>query len=276
MAVNTNTIVSNVYAQNYTPGSKEKTKVARNTETGEVKKEEKVTESKDLGKTIGDPKLSKEAQKYYEKLKKKYGNYDFILVSKDQKANAQANAAKYANNIKTVVLIDEEKIERMATDESYRKKYEGILSGATAQLQQLKSSVEKSGADVKEYGMQMNDGGTTSFFAVLRKSSSDQKSRIQKSAEKKKAEKKAAELETDVQQLQSEKKAAEKKQEKERLEKSKESRTEREDDTQTIILTANSVEELMDKIGEYTFVERSNEVRTDREKLMGQHVDYKL
>lgn len=164
MAVNTNTIVSNVYAQNYTPGSKEKTKVARNTETGEVKKEEKVTESKDLGKTIGDPKLSKEAQKYYEKLKKEYGNYDFILVSKDQKANAQANAAKYANNIKTVVLIDEEKIERMATDESYRKKYEGILSGATAQLQQLKSSVEKSGADVKEYGMQVNDGGTTSFL----------------------------------------------------------------------------------------------------------------
>ena len=246
MAVNTNTIVSNVYAQNYTPGSKEKTKVARNTETGEVKKEEKVTESKDLGKTIGDPKLSKEAQKYYEK------------------ANAQANAAKYANNIKTVVLIDEEKIERMAMDESYRKKYEGILSGATAQLQQLKSSVEKSGADVKEYGMQVNDGGTTSFFAVLRKSSSDQKSRIQKSAEKKKAEKKAAE------------KKAEKKQEKERLEKSKESRTESEDDTQTITLTANSVEELMDKIGEYTFVERSNEVRTDREKLMGQHVDYKL
>ena len=45
-----------------------------------------------MGKTIGDPKLSKEAQKYYEKLKKKYGNYDFILVSKDQKANAQANA----------------------------------------------------------------------------------------------------------------------------------------------------------------------------------------
>ena len=196
MEVNTNTIVSNVYAQNYTPGSKEKTKVARNTETGEVKKEEKVTESKDLGKTIGDPKLSKEAQKYYE----------FILVSKDQKANAQANAAKYANNIKTVVLIDEEKIERMATDESYRKKYEGILSGATAQLQQLKSSVEKSGADVKEYGMQVNDGGTTSFFAVLRTSSSDQKSRIQKSAEKKKSEKTEQE------------KNAEKKQEKQRLE----------------------------------------------------------
>lgn len=216
-----------------------------------------------MGKTIGDPKLSKEAQKYYEKLKKKYGNYDFILVSKDQKANAQANAAKYANNIKTVVLIDEEKIERMATDESYRKKYEGILSGATAQLQQLKSSVEKSGADVKEYGMQVNDGGTTSFLQCSenhrRIRNPEFKSLRRKRRRKRKQRRKGRE-----------------KQEKERLEKSKESRTESEDDTQTITLTANSVEELMDKIGEYTFVERSNEVRTDREKLMGQHVDYKL
>ena len=255
----------NSYAADYSYRTEHNKKTDSNKKADVTKEADRTTKkSKVSGRTIGDPVLSDKAQKYYEKLKKKYGNYDFILVSKDQKANAQANAAKYANNIKTVVLIDEEKIERMATDESYRKKYEGILSGATAQLQQLKSSVEKSGADVKEYGMQVNDGGTTSFFAVLRKSSSDQKSRIQKSAEKKKAEKKAAE------------KKAEKKQEKERLEKSKESRTESEDDTQTITLTANSVEERMDKIGEYTFVERSNEVRTDREKLMGQHVDYKL
>ena len=34
---------------------------------------------------------------------------DFILVSKEQKANAQANAASYANGNKMVVLIDEEK-----------------------------------------------------------------------------------------------------------------------------------------------------------------------
>ncbi len=112
--------------------------------------------------------------------------------------------------------------------------------------------------------MQVNDGGTTSFFAVLRKSSSDQKSRIQKSAEKRRRKRKAAE-----------KKSREKAGEGTPGE-TKESRTESEDDIQTITLTANSVEELMDKIGEYTFVERSNEVRTDREKLMGQHVDYKL
>ena len=165
--------------------------------------ETKQTKSANYGKTIGEPELSEKAQKYYEQLKKKFGNYDFILVSREEKENAKANAAKYANNLKTVVLIDEDKIKKMATDEKYRKQYEGILSGASAQLQQLKASMEKSGANVKGYGMQVNDNGTMSLFAVLKKSSADQKARIEKKAEQRKAEKKAAD-----------KKAARKEQEK--------------------------------------------------------------
>lgn len=264
MAVSTNTMISNIYSQNYTQNNKGSSKTSKDSETTEVKKEEKVTESKDYGKTIGDPTLSKEAQKYYERLKKKYGNYDFILVSADQKANAQANAAKYANNVKTVVLIDEDKIEKMATDENYRKKYEGILSGATAQLAQLKTSIEKSGANVQGYGMQVNDGGTASFFAVLKKSSADQKARLEKTAAKKKAEKKAAE------------KKAEKKKEQERLEKTKDSKIDDSDDSDTITITAGSMDELMKKIEEYTFSDRSDSVQTESEKMMGQHVDFKL
>lgn len=264
MAVSTNTMISNIYSQNYTQNNKGSSKTSKDSETTEVKKEENVTESKDYGKTIGDPTLSKEAQKYYERLKKKYGNYDFILVSADQKANAQANAAKYANNVKTVVLIDEDKIEKMATDENYRKKYEGILSGATAQLAQLKTSIEKSGANVQGYGMQVNDGGTTSFFAVLKKSSADQKARLEKTAAKKKAEKKAAE------------KKAEKKKEQERLEKTKDSKIDDSDDSDTITITAGSMDELMKKIEEYTFSDRSDSVQTESEKMMGQHVDFKL
>lgn len=269
MAINTSSIVSNVYAQSYSASSKSTTRATKQDEVVEVKKEEKAKESQNFGKTIGEPKLSKEAQKYYEKLKKKYGNYDFILVSEDQKANAQANAGKYANNIKTVVLIDEDKIERMATDENYRKKYEGILSGASSQLEQLKSSMEKSGTNVKGYGMQVNDGGTTSFFAVLKKSSSDQKARIEKSAEKKKAEKKAAE------------KKAEKKRDEARLEKTKASKTDNADDAdsiddeETVTISANSIEELMKKISDYTFAERSDSVQTDSEKMVGQHVDFR-
>ena len=66
------------------------------------------------GAVIGTPELSDKAKKYYEQLKKKYSNMDFILVSKDKKAEAQANAGRYANANRMVVLIDTEKIERMA------------------------------------------------------------------------------------------------------------------------------------------------------------------
>lgn len=226
--------------------------------------ETKQTKSANYGKTIGEPELSEKAQKYYEQLKKKFGNYDFILVSREEKENAKANAAKYANNLKTVVLIDEDKIEKMATDEKYRKQYEGILSGASAQLQQLKTSMEKSGANVKGYGMQVNDNGTMSLFAVLKKSSADQKARIEKKAEQRKAEKKAAD-----------KKAARKEQEErwKNIGKGKDNRIDSEEED-TVTISANSVEELIAKIEEYNFEERSNRIQTEKEKQIGQNIDF--
>ena len=86
----------------------------------------KTSKSKISGRTIGDVKLSDEAAKYYEQLKEKYSNMEFVLVSKDMKEQAQAQAASFANPAKMVVLIDEEKIEKMATDENFRAQYEGV------------------------------------------------------------------------------------------------------------------------------------------------------
>ena len=63
------------------------------TKTDETSGKKKVS-----GQTIGNPKLSEKASKYYEQLKKKYSNMNFILVSEDQKENAKANAAGYANS----------------------------------------------------------------------------------------------------------------------------------------------------------------------------------
>lgn len=227
---------------------------------------DKTVQKGNYGKTVGEPQLSEKAQKYYDSLKKKYGNYDFVLVSKDQKAFAQANAAKYANKHKTVVLIDEEKIERMASDANYRKKYEGILDGAKSQLAQMKASMEKSGANVKGYGMKVNDGGTASFFAVLKKSSADQKARIEKKAAEKKAEKKAAD-----------KKAAKQAFE-ERIRGNRASGPDRDrevEEDDTIILTADSLEELLKKVEEFRQNELMDSVMTEEEKLLGQHVDFK-
>ena len=79
----------------------------------------------EYGNTIGNVQLSEKTADYLDKLKSKFHNMEFITVSKDMKAQVQQNAAAYGNANKMVVLIDDEKLERMATDESYRKKYEG-------------------------------------------------------------------------------------------------------------------------------------------------------
>ena len=174
------------------------------TKTDETSGKKKVS-----GQTIGNPKLSEKASKYYEQLKKKYSNMNFILVSEDQKENAKANAAGYANSNNMVVLIDENKIERMASDENYRKQYEGIIANAASGISQLASSLSATGTSVKGFGMQVNDNGTASYFAVLEKSSAAQKERIEKNAAKKKTEQKAKD------------KKAEKKAEQERIKKNK-------------------------------------------------------
>ena len=205
------------------------------------------------GKTIGNPKLSEKAARYYEQLKKKFSNMDFILVSEDQKEAAKAQAASYANASRMVVLIDEAKIERMAEDEAYRKQYEGVISGAGSKLLQMKSSLTASGAQVKGYGMQVNDGGLTSFFAVLKKSSADQKTRSEKKAAEKKAEKKQKE------------------------EKLKESRTDKAsgDEEETVMISASSLEELLQKIDDYSQNERMYSMQSEEEKQIGQHIDFR-
>lgn len=187
--------------------------------------ETRKTDKKDrvYGQTIGKPKLSDKAQKYYEELKKKYGDMDFVLVSSDSKGIAKAQAGNYGNPDRTVVLIDEEEVERMATDDNYRKKYEGIIDNAKSQILQLKDSLSKTGANVKSFGIQVNDNGTATLFAMLDKNLADKK----ENGEKK-------------------------------------------------MFSANTVEELWQKVSDYSFVQRSDMVQTDAEKQVGQSFDFRI
>ena len=82
--------------------------VAQSAAAAQVKDSTKVTMNRGQ-KEIGEPKLSKKAQKYYDQLKKKFSNMDFILVSADMKEEAEANAGKYGSNKSLIVLIDDEK-----------------------------------------------------------------------------------------------------------------------------------------------------------------------
>ena len=210
------------------------------------------------GRTIGQAKLSENAKKYYEELKAKYQNMDFILVSKDMKEMAKANAGNFANPHKMVVLIDEEKIERMAVDEEYRKQYESVIASAQKKLPEMQQALGNS-ANVKGFGMQVNDNGTSSFFAVMDKSFQSQSDRLEKQRAEKREEKKAAQKKAD-------KKEREEELEKKRLEKKEAGK---------VVITADSIEELMIKIENYNYIQMADNVKTDAEKYLGTVVDFK-
>ena len=231
---------------------------------------ETVKKTKVNGRTVGSPELTEEAAKYYEQLKKKYGNLDFILVSKDQKEYAKANASKYSNPNKMVVLIDEEKIERMAVDEDYRKQYESAISQGANGLTQLKSRLANMGLNVKSCGMNVYDNGATSFFATMDQSFKAQNKTAQERLAKKKAAKKAED-----------KTAAKKAEEKKRQEKLEESRTERReireefydnDGDDEVTFTADSIDDLISQIENADYLVR-RDIRSSYEKQIGQKFD---
>lgn len=236
----------------------------RNSESGKTE-DAGGRKTKVSGKTIGEPQLSEKAAKYYEQLKKKYANLDFILVSKEMKQQASAAAGSFANPQKMVVLIDEEKIERMAEDENYRKQYEGIIANAQSGLQSLGSSIAGTGANVRGYGMKVNDNGTATLFAVLEKSGAAQRERIEKKAAEKKEAKKA------------EAKKAAKEDRQERLEKSRKAgKSDRWEEEDSVIITASSEEELLRKIQEYLQTGRIDEIETEEEKVRGRSIDFSV
>ncbi len=231
------------------------------------------------GNVVGTPELSEKAQNYYDQLKAKYSNMDFVLVSRDKIQEAQMSAGAFSKPGRTVVLIDEDKIERMAEDESYREKYEAIIENGDRQLAQMQTKLKTLG-NVTSFGMQVQDDGKVSFFAVVDKSLAAQRERIEKKTAQKKADQKKAEKEAESEQL-------EESREKRKAESEKRSRkgtgtadtgragalsSSKED---PVTVTASSIEELLRKINDVNYSVRSSYVRTEEELRVGQHIDFR-
>lgn len=255
----------------------DKTKAAENKNTPKV-----------TGRTVGDVQLSEKAAKFYEKFKAKFPGMDFVLVSKDMKEQVEANAAAYGKANKTVVLIDDEKIERMANDEKYASKIEATIKGAEAQIKALSSGLASTGADVQGYGMKINDDGTATLFATLKNSSKAQKARIEKKAAKKKAEEKAARK---LEEKKAQKKAKDKDTDNKEISnkgiKDKDvkdidnahktrDKDRIPDEDEYVTITANTADELLKKIADQAMLFRSDSVRTQEEMMVGQHFDFNI
>ncbi len=190
-------------------------------------------ESKAAAQTgsIGEAGLSKGAQALLEKLRKSYGDMDFMVADFDKGDNAKDILSRGTKEVS--VIFSSSELEKMASDEKYEKEYMERVQGALRMSEQINREFgftsafgEKSGSsEINKIGISFNSDGTTSFFAELEKSSARQREHIEKVRE--------------------EKRAARKEQEKERLE----NRYLREDTgVKRTVIQAGSMEELLEKI----------------------------
>ena len=109
--------------------------------------------------------LSENAKKYLEKLKKKYGNMDFIIAdySSDEEADRLLSKGKGEYN----VLITPDLLEKMAADGSAAKEYEGLIESSVADINSIKEGLGDDADMVKSFGVTIDASGTVSITAQL-------------------------------------------------------------------------------------------------------------
>ena len=111
--------------------------------------------------------LSKEAKDYLKKLKEMYPDYDFIIA--DYETDEEASEILSKGKGEMNVLITPDLLEKMATDEATRAKYEDVIAGAKEQFKEINENLTENGKSiVKALGITVNADGTVSFYANLK------------------------------------------------------------------------------------------------------------
>ena len=199
-----------------------------------VNSKKQATESKSATQTgsIGEAGLSQKAQALLEKLRKSYGDMDFMVADFDKGDNAKDILSRGTKEVS--VIFSSSELEKMASDEKYEKEYMERVQGALRMSEQINREFgftsafgkKSDNSEISRIGISFNSNGTTSFFAELEKSSARQREHIEKAREEKRAARKEQEK-------------------KERLE----NRYVREDVcVKRTTVQANSLEELLEKI----------------------------
>ncbi len=229
----------------------------------------------EYGSAVGEVKLSDKAKDYYEQLKEKFGDCEFLVVSKDMMEEVQKNSASYGSSTGTLVIIDEEELEQMANDESIRSKNEGLIQEAQVKMKEFAESLEGKGTSVKNFGMSIDKDGNVSYFATIEKAGKQQKQRIEdmRASKREEAAREAKEAK---------KEAFEK-----RIDKNREARKEQlkelsadpvegeQEESEYLIMEASSWEDLFAHLEKFSYDSMARDVMTESEKSLGQSIDFK-
>lgn len=145
--------------------------------------------------TSVEEKLSDTARNYLEYLRSTYGAYDFIVAEDGD----QRKALLSRSNKEFSVIISSSELEKMAADENYAREKMHRVQVIVEMSKRLCEQFGYGKADGKGSGngiflnhlaISLNDDGSISIFASLKKMPENQKERIEKLREKQAEEKK--------------------------------------------------------------------------------------
>ncbi len=128
-------------------------------------------------------KLSDKAKNLLKELRKSYGNVDFIVANYNTDEEADAYLSRGTKDFS--VLIDPEELEKMASDEKTKQKNLGIIDDAMGKLSDMREKLGDKKDEVTRFGISIDKNGTVSFFAELETLSEKQRERIENSKEDK-------------------------------------------------------------------------------------------
>lgn len=118
-----------------------------------------------------ESKLSKKAAAFLEKLRKTYGDFDFMVGN----AGDNLRSLVKSSSKEFSVIFSTEELEKMAADEKYAEEKINAMKGAVRMSRQIneqfgfESAFEENGVKMTKFGISFNADGTTSFFAELGK-----------------------------------------------------------------------------------------------------------
>ncbi|MBQ7454005.1 MAG: hypothetical protein IJS69_03000 [Selenomonadaceae bacterium] len=136
-------------------------------------------------------KLSAKAQSFLENLRKKYGDYDFIISNNMDASQTVGSTKEYS------VILSPEELERMAEDDDYAQKVMGKVGDAVGMLKNISEKDLGEGVQFSQLSVSIDDEGNMKLLAQLEKLSADQKERLEAAKEKRAEQQKAEEKSLD-------------------------------------------------------------------------------
>ena len=125
-----------------------------------------------------ESQLSAKAQSYLENLRKKYGDYDFVVSNNLDAAQTAGSGKEYS------VIFTTEELEKMAEDEDYAQKVMGQVGDAVDMMKGLWEKDLGEGVQFSQLSVTFDSEGNMNLFAQLEKLSAEQKERLEAAAEK--------------------------------------------------------------------------------------------